>query len=309
MATWVFASRGAVAISASLIAQLQLDSTRAAYGRIFASAPPPVFDAVLAEWRGRLGGVPATGQAVLVAVDGDRIVGVVVAGRDPMRPERGPDARFDVAPDRWEQGIGRRLYRAALAGSHGATLGEATLWVLERNDRARAWYERLGWRMTGEGRMVYEPAGIVELQYLIGLDEPPRAGDEVARYPSRDRSRAMTEKRSAGRVGDLLASRRRARFVGRAAESSCSGLALSRRSRRSCCLPPWTTGIGKTSLLEIFAGLAADAGAPWSVWTGATWSRRRRRCWGLRRRVEMPAGEGPIRPARRRSGGGAVRQL
>jgi len=29
---------------------------------------------------------------------------------------------------------------------------EATLWVLERNDRARAWYERLGWQCTRSSR-------------------------------------------------------------------------------------------------------------------------------------------------------------
>ena len=172
---------------APVVARLQIDAALAAYGRIFpASAPPPVFDEVLAEWRGRLGTAVGTGQTTLLAVDNGRIVGVVVAGPDPARPDRGHVARFYVSPDLWGQGIGHRLYLGALGWLRRGDYREATLWVLERNDRARTWYERLGWRTTGEQRTVYEPAGIVELHYLIRLVEPVEgAGDEVARRPSR----------------------------------------------------------------------------------------------------------------------------
>ena len=251
---------------APLVAQLQIDATLAAYGRIFpASAPPPVFDEVLAEWRDRLGGVAATGQTTLVAVDDGRIVGVVVAGPDLVRPDRGHVARFYVAPDRWGQGIGRRLYLAALGWLRRGDYREATLWVLERNDRARAWYERLGWRTTGERKTVYEPAGIVDLQYLIRLAEPARSRGRRCRSPPvarRFEHRAMTEVRSAGTVGDLLTSRRRDRFVGRTSEVELFRVALESPEPPFLLLhlhgPP---GIGKTSLLEVYAGLAADAGA------------------------------------------------
>ena len=72
----------------------------------------------------------------------------------------------------------------------------------------------------------------------------------------------MTEWRSVGTVGDLLTSRRRARFVGRASEVELFRVALESPEPPFVLLhlhgPP---GIGKTSLLEMFAGLAADAGA------------------------------------------------
>ena len=42
---------------------------------------------------------------------------------------------------------------------------EATLWVLERNIRARSWYERLGWAWTGERKPVWPPGGIDDLRY------------------------------------------------------------------------------------------------------------------------------------------------
>jgi ribosomal protein S18 acetylase RimI-like enzyme len=172
-----------------LVAQLQIDAVLVAYGQIFpASAPPPLFDEVLAEWRARLDGDVGT---TLVATDGGRVVGVVVAGPDLVRPDRGHVARFYVAPDRWGQGIGSRLYVAALDRLRRAHYQEATLWVLERNVRARAWYERLGWSSTGERRTVYEPAGIAELQYVIRLAEPiDRTVDDVDRRASRRSSTA-----------------------------------------------------------------------------------------------------------------------
>jgi hypothetical protein len=73
---------------------------------------------------------------------------------------------------------------------------------------------------------------------------------------------AMTEIGSAGTVGDLLASRRRRRFVGRAAEIELFRVALESPE------PPFLVlhvhgpaGIGKTRLLDVYAGFADDAGA------------------------------------------------
>ena len=72
----------------------------------------------------------------------------------------------------------------------------------------------------------------------------------------------MTEMGSAGTLGDLLAARRRRRFVGRTSEVELFQLALESPDPPFLLLhihgPP---GIGKTSLLDVLAGLAADAGA------------------------------------------------
>ena len=72
----------------------------------------------------------------------------------------------------------------------------------------------------------------------------------------------MTEIGSAGTLGDLLAARRRRRFVGRTSEVELFQLALETPDPSFLLLhihgPP---GIGKTSLLDVLAGLAADAGA------------------------------------------------
>jgi energy-coupling factor transporter ATP-binding protein EcfA2 len=72
----------------------------------------------------------------------------------------------------------------------------------------------------------------------------------------------MTEMRSAGTLGDVLASRRRRRFVGRASEIELFRVALDAAE------PPFSmlhihgpAGIGKSRLLDALAGLATDAGA------------------------------------------------
>jgi hypothetical protein len=72
----------------------------------------------------------------------------------------------------------------------------------------------------------------------------------------------MTEMGSAGTLGDLLAARRRRRFVGRTSEVELFQLALESPDPPFLLLhihgPP---GIGKSSLLDVLAGLAADTGA------------------------------------------------
>jgi hypothetical protein len=80
---------------------------------------------------------------------------------------------------------------------------------------------------------------------------------DAGSYPA-----AMTEMGSAGTLGDLLASRGRRRFVGRASEVELFRVALESPDPPFVLLhihgPP---GIGKTRLLDVYAGLAADAGA------------------------------------------------
>ena len=72
----------------------------------------------------------------------------------------------------------------------------------------------------------------------------------------------MTEMRSAATLGDVLMARRRRRFVGRASEIELFRAALDSVEPPFSVLhvhgPP---GIGKTRLLDVFAGLAGDAGA------------------------------------------------
>lgn len=102
---------------------------------------------------------------------GDPIVGLVMG--DPA-PELDPDPEAHghvralyVDPDHWGRGIGKRLHDTAVEYLRVARpqLPAFTLWVMERNTRARARYESWGWVATGERQEIFP--GIDELRYEL----------------------------------------------------------------------------------------------------------------------------------------------
>jgi len=96
-------------------------------------------------------------EAVLVAdVDGE-VVGFVAVGpftfrNDDQSHEGGVRALY-LLPERWGQGMGRDLMAAGLQRLHGSGFEDASLWVLDSNERARRFYERGGWRADGETQL------------------------------------------------------------------------------------------------------------------------------------------------------------
>ena len=68
-------------------------------------------------------------------------------------------------PQHWGHGVGGSLYEQAMNYLNLAGYEQASLWVLERNERARGWYERLGWTYTGQRKSVMDSAGVEDLRY------------------------------------------------------------------------------------------------------------------------------------------------
>jgi ribosomal protein S18 acetylase RimI-like enzyme len=81
-------------------------------------------------------------SALLVAVDGERLVGSVIAAWDGWR---GSIYRLVVAPDHRRHGLGRRLLAAAEArlDDLGALRSQAI--VVETDERATAFWRSSGW--------------------------------------------------------------------------------------------------------------------------------------------------------------------
>ena len=73
-------------------------------------------------------------------------------------------------PEAVEQGIGRTLFEHAVADFRQRGFRQATLWVLESNERARRFYEAAGWAPDG-GRKSDERPGFLlhEVRYRILL--------------------------------------------------------------------------------------------------------------------------------------------
>jgi L-amino acid N-acyltransferase YncA len=110
-------------------------------------------DARAAGW-GRWLAQPAPGRHVVVL---EAPTGAVVgfAGIGPTRDSDadpalvGEIASIYVHPDHWGRGGGRLLMAEAVRRLARDRLREATLWVLDANDRARRFYEATGWRIDG----------------------------------------------------------------------------------------------------------------------------------------------------------------
>jgi GNAT superfamily N-acetyltransferase len=66
---------------------------------------------------------------------------------------------FYVLPEHWGTGVADELHAAAIE------LGITRLWCLEENHRARRFYERRGWRLNGEMRIVEYPPNPIDVGY------------------------------------------------------------------------------------------------------------------------------------------------
>lgn len=145
------------------LAALERDANLAALAHVFAPERHPFpFDAVLARWR-------------LVLDDPAAVV--LVRDADGRRPGLDLYLAYDdetirhlaVHPDRWGRGLAATAMAAAVADMARRGTPEAFLWVLEENDRARRFYERLGWQAGPERRDAPWPPHPTEMRYTRPL--------------------------------------------------------------------------------------------------------------------------------------------
>jgi ribosomal protein S18 acetylase RimI-like enzyme len=121
-------------------------------------------------WRHQLAEPSVDGGRTLVLVDGARVLGFASTGPARDEDRRRADAwelyAIYVVPDLWGQGWGQALAEAAL-DAVPAVASDVSLWVLADNDRARRFYERLGFAPDGQ-RQVIALGGrdVAEVRYL-----------------------------------------------------------------------------------------------------------------------------------------------
>jgi ribosomal protein S18 acetylase RimI-like enzyme len=165
---WGIRVREASTSEAPALAALQRRTALVVYDPIFpAEAPKPDLDQMTLDWQQRLSGFHSPNTRGFVAVvDGNLQTGVIVASGDPDNPDFGHITRFYVDPKEWGQGVGRALYDAALSYLIQTGYAQGSLWVLEQNERARSWYERLGWTCTGESKSVLGSGRIADVRYV-----------------------------------------------------------------------------------------------------------------------------------------------
>lgn len=166
---------------AEQIAELQVAAWRTAYAGILPAAELHGLDTVALTgfWRDQIASAAAAGAHVLVHDDGQRITGFSAFGPardDDLRQRPGVEElyAFYARPECWGTGVGRSLMRSTLSiwADRGTPAGY--LWVLERNARGRAFYQKGGWRHDPTAAPSGSDPGALEIRYE--LTEPGTRG-------------------------------------------------------------------------------------------------------------------------------------
>ncbi|HEY7565202.1 MAG TPA: GNAT family N-acetyltransferase [Acidimicrobiia bacterium] len=97
-------------------------------------------------WRRRLA-IPIDRGAVLVVESEGEVRGFSSVG--PSAGVEGEVYAIYLDPACFRRGLGRELMASSEAALRDHGFGEAVLWVLEANRRARSFYESVGWRADG----------------------------------------------------------------------------------------------------------------------------------------------------------------
>ncbi len=139
--------------------------------------PDDVVDALSVEereqsWQETLAG-QFSGRTVLLAERGDEVLGFASAGptRDPFsEPGTGEVYEIFVHPEAIGTGVGAALFQQTLDRLSHEGFRTVTLWVLEGNERARRFYERLGLCADGSTKTgTMGGAEAVEVRYRMEL--------------------------------------------------------------------------------------------------------------------------------------------
>jgi ribosomal protein S18 acetylase RimI-like enzyme len=116
----------------------------------------------------------AAAPAVLVesvAVQANAIVGWVVGGRcrdaDRPGPQHGEIYAIYVQPEWWGRGAGRLLMAHAVRALTGSGRDDITLWVLDRNERARRFYAAAGFSPDGAEQVLDLGGPVTEVRYRL----------------------------------------------------------------------------------------------------------------------------------------------
>jgi GNAT superfamily N-acetyltransferase len=152
--------RQARADEAETLAAIQRDASLAALAHIF---PPERYPYPIAEIRQRWSDALAHPVMTVFVAEQDTAIGGVAACRAEWL-----DGLY-VRPALWGRGVGRELHDEVLDRLRAGGSARCHLWVLEHNDRARRFYERLGWRENGDTRVVPFPPNPIDVGYTIEL--------------------------------------------------------------------------------------------------------------------------------------------
>ena len=159
-----------------MVAAVHVRTWQAAYEGVFGAERLAVLDEQLPRRVERWERILRDEGGVWVAEDEGQVVGFVSIGPERDDPALGELYAIYVLPQAWGSGAGAALMREAVAGLREAFDGDAVLWVLEDNPRARRFYEREGWRLDGgRKRDTFLGVEVGEVRYRLSAGAAGRA--------------------------------------------------------------------------------------------------------------------------------------
>jgi GNAT superfamily N-acetyltransferase len=145
---------------ADTLLAIQREAAVAAFAHVY---PPDLYpfpdDAIREVWAEALADPEV--EVYVAEVDGVA-VGAVSVGKGYL-------STLYVLPANQGTGVGSALHDLALERLRALGFREAKLWTLEQNDSGRRFYERRGWVLTEETRVVPYPPNPVDVHYRRAL--------------------------------------------------------------------------------------------------------------------------------------------
>lgn len=162
--------RAATLVDSAALAQVHVASWRAAYAHLLPAAVLAGLSVQerMHRWEQVLAN---TAHGMLVAVHADQVLGFAHTGAsrdaDGVARRIGELYALYVDPEHWGRGVGEQLWRAARQQLLIEEYPEATLWVLEGNQRARRFYEAAGLALDSGARQMISLFGnsLPEVRY------------------------------------------------------------------------------------------------------------------------------------------------
>jgi len=162
----------ATAADAPAIARVHVDSWNVAYCGIISESflKARTYERCEARWRERL--ATSTAETYLVQYR-KQTVGILTLGAardaDLGTTRTGEIAAIYLSPGHWRKGIGRQVMAAAERMLISRGYEAAIVWVLEANERARRFYEAMGFALDGASHDIDLGEPIKAVRYRKGL--------------------------------------------------------------------------------------------------------------------------------------------
>jgi GNAT superfamily N-acetyltransferase len=98
---------------------------------------------------------PRPNQRTFVADFSGDVRGFVTGGRcrDDDSPTSGELQAIYVLPEQWDTGTGSALHKVCIDALRADAFTDATLWMVEGNDRALRFYGKHGWKPDGASKV------------------------------------------------------------------------------------------------------------------------------------------------------------